>query len=278
MVDSPRHPTGMLRAVAAFDTSTACVLRAAQSFKIETACGPIPALTPKRCTPMAYQRKSADSVLHSAPLSLKFRQSSAAGLISGFASTFDDIPDSHGDVIAPEAFNRALAAFAGRGAVPLMLWAHNLEKPIGRWLEIGKQAAGLFMTGQINLETSAGRDAFEHLKAGDLDGLSIGYRILPGGARTLPDGTRRLTDIELVEVSVVTMPSNSNARVTSVKSFGSRAELESRLRSVLPGRAVTKLMSGGWPALSADDDQLDETQLNELAAALRAARADIRNL
>lgn len=212
------------------------------------------------------------------PISLKFASKAADGTLEGLASTFGDPADAYGDVIDPNAFDATLREVKVRGETPLMLWSHDPDRPIGRWTELRASPQGLFVAGQLNLESSGGRDAHAHLKAGDLSGLSIGYRVSPGGSTLRKDGTRLLTALELVEVSVVAIPANRGARVTSVKSFGSKAELEAILRDVLPGRAVKKLMSGGWPALSADEGEPEPPEdLSEMLAAVKAARHDLKS-
>lgn len=148
------------------------------------------------------------SLLFSLPnLELKAEQS---GLIEGYGSVFGG-RDSHGDVVQPGAFAKSL-----QKGLPLMLWMHKQDAPIGRWTQAAEDARGLYLRGQLNIKTATGRDAYEHLRAGDVNGLSIGYTLRSGGFR--PEGdTRHLHEIDLVEVSVVSLPSNAEARITSVK-------------------------------------------------------------
>ena len=226
---------------------------------------------------MTHKLDSLTIVRAAPPLALKFASSAGEGLIEGLASTFGGSPDAHGDVVALSAFDETLNEMRARGETPLMLWSHDPDRPIGRWTEVRTSPEGLFVAGRLNLETSAGRDAHAHLKAGDLSGLSIGYRIAPGGSQMRADGTRLLTALDLIEVSVVAIPANPAARVTGVKSFGSKAELETILREVLPGRAVKKLMSGGWSALSADEGEPEPTEdLSAVYRAIKSARAQLK--
>ncbi len=150
------------------------------------------------------------SALHHSVPNLELR-SSPQGLVTGYASVFNGV-DSYGDSIAPGAFTQTIA----RGK-PLMLWAHKADKPIGRWDHLAEDSRGLCVEGQLNLKTSAGQEAFEHLRQRDLDGLSIGFRVLPGGAEQKGD-VRMLKALDLVEVSVVSLPADPGARVLSVKS------------------------------------------------------------
>lgn len=135
------------------------------------------------------------------------------GTVIGYASTFGGEPDSHGDIIAPGAFAKSLARHKAAGTMPALLWSHKQDQPIGKWTAMREDAHGLLAEGSINLLTGAGRDAWEHLKAGDADGFSIGYRIPAGGEEFQRDGSTLLKEIDLYEVSVVVLPSNRSARV-----------------------------------------------------------------
>jgi len=105
-------------------------------------------------------------------------------------------------------------------------------------------------------------------------------RWLPGTLKlvTNDDGTRTLKAIDLKEISLVTIPAQRRAGITAVKSFGSRAELENILREHLPGRAVKKLLSGGWPALSSDEGEEPNPDIEELAKRIQRATLALKGL
>jgi HK97 family phage prohead protease len=99
----------------------------------------------------------------------------------------------------------------GAEGVPL-LWQHQAGKPIGRIESIAEDARGLRVTGRIATASAAGAEAAALLGARALDGLSFGYRV-----RDAVHGTNReLKELELVEVSLVTMPMQPRARVLVV--------------------------------------------------------------
>jgi len=231
---------------------------------------------------MTFQTKHdlISNYLHASPaLELKLAGDKAeSGMIEGYASYFGGEPDSYGDIIAPTAYTKSLAEHAREGTMPVMLWAHDQREPIGRWTEAKEDARGLFVRGQLNLETDAGRRAHSHVKAGDVRGLSIGYSIYPDGFTYNNDGTRTLKAIDLREISLVAIPAQRRAGITAVKSFSSRAELESILREHLPGRAVKKLLSGGWSALSDNEGDDLTPELEQFAKRLDAARLQLKGL
>lgn len=196
------------------------------------------------------------------------------GTISGIASTFGGAPDRQGDVVQRGAFTRSLKEHQAEGSMPAMLWSHKMEAPIGRWTEVREDASGLIVSGAINLKTANGREAFEHVRAGDARGLSIGYVVPEGGRKYQGDGSFLLTEVDLVEVSVVAVAANRNARVAAVKSLTSKAELVDLLREGgLAKAAAARIAAGGWPALAGDDHHEKAIQL---AAAIERATAELR--
>ena len=131
-------------------------------------------------------------------------------VIEGYASLFGR-PDGAGDVVVVGAYGASLARLtAGQGRVK-MLWQHDPAKPIGVWDTVREDQAGLFVRGRLLTEVAQGREALALIAAGAIDGLSIGYRTLR--AVRDKDGRRRLEEIELWEVSLVTFPMLPDARV-----------------------------------------------------------------
>ncbi|THA68053.1 HK97 family phage prohead protease [Ensifer adhaerens] len=198
---------------------------------------------------------------------------SQTGEIFGYASAFEGPPDSYGDIIAKGAFRRTLADHKREGTTPAMLWSHDMKAPIGRWQTIYEDDYGLHVRGQLNMETSRGRDAFEHLKSGDVGGFSIGFFPAVGGTQKLTGGTQLLTEIELVEVSVVAIPANRRARVQGVKTLSSKTELIDLLREGgLPKAAATRIAAAGWAGLAGEDHQ----KAIDFAAEIRSAADQLK--
>lgn len=138
--------------------------------------------------------------------------------VVGYGAVFGNV-DSYGDVIAPGAFAKSLAAIkAGEKPMPAMLLSHNPEAlPVGVWTEMSEDGHGLRVKGKL-LDTTQGSDTYKALKAGAITGLSIGFRPIEYALRSKPDEPRRtLKSVDLIEVSVVGFPANDKARVLSVK-------------------------------------------------------------
>ncbi|MBI0435418.1 HK97 family phage prohead protease [Roseomonas sp. KE0001] len=138
-----------------------------------------------------------------------------SGQISGYAAVWGR-RDLFGDVVQRGAFAKSLAAHRTAGTRPLMLWAHDPARPVGVWTEIREDDTGLHVTGMLVMDSTAGRDAHAMLKAQALDGLSIGFRTIRAAPAT--GGGRVVSEMELIEISLVSRPAQHAARVASVRS------------------------------------------------------------
>lgn len=144
---------------------------------------------------------------------------SRKGIIRGFASTFGNI-DLGDDVVDQGAFKKTLQE--NKGIVPILA-DHDPSKQIGWNVRAEETDKGLFVEGQINMNTQLGKDRYEiakqALEVGAKMGLSIGYAVV----KSLPDkdrpSVRRLKELKLFEYSLVTFPMNTAAMVTAAKGW-----------------------------------------------------------
>lgn len=153
-------------------------------------------------------------------LALKFAGAAVAidvkgddGLIEGYASKFGEI-DRGNDMVMPGAYRASLGVKSATAVK--MLWQHDPAQPIGVWESIQEDETGLRVKGRLLTEVQKGREALVLLKAGVLDGLSIGYRTedygyVTEGGRTV----RQLKKLDLWEISLVTFPMLPSARVAA---------------------------------------------------------------
>lgn len=186
-----------------------------------------------------------------------------AGEIEGYGSVFDVVDDG-GDIVAPGAFTNSLRA----GRKVKMLFQHDPNRVIGTWSEIEEDGKGLRVKGKLLVNTTGGRDAYEQVKAGAIDGLSIGYRSLKSVDR---NGKRAILQADLWEVSLVTFPMNEMARIDAVKAAAmSEREMERTLTqdAGLSRSVARRLMAGGYDAVKAMQDAGDGAE--DLAALLKA--------
>lgn len=219
--------------------------------------------------------KSFSALRLSPTLEMKFSNETENGTVEGYASAFGGNPDSYGDIVQKGAFIRTLAEHRREGTMPAMLWSHDQCEPIGKWLEMHEDDFGLFVRGQLNLNSSRGRDAHAHLKNGDATGFSIGFYVSSEGRKQGTHGTSILTDVDLVEVSAVVFPANRRARVSAIKTLQSKSELIDLLRDGgVPKAAAARVAAGGWPALSNNDQR----KAHELAELLDRATNQLRKI
>jgi HK97 family phage prohead protease len=142
--------------------------------------------------------------------------------IAGYAAIFDH-PDRGGDIVRKGAFARA-----ARAGLPL-LWQHDRTRRIGFVERLEEDARGLRVIAQMD-------DDAPPIASGA--GLSFGYRV-----RSAKNGTyRELTDLDLIEVSIVNHPMQPLARVLAVDRLEDENSQPSpvgevgRLGSLLPSR------------------------------------------
>lgn len=132
----------------------------------------------------------------------------AAGVIEGWASTFGDPPDRVGDIVKAGAFGDE--AFT----VPLLAF-HDPEKPIGQ-ATITPKAEGAWLSATL-ANTPFAQEMRELVKAGAVPSLSIGYQTKASEPNDY--GGEDIYKLDLMEVSLVPIPANPNALITTAKAF-----------------------------------------------------------
>lgn len=135
-----------------------------------------------------------------------------SGVFAGYASVFSVI-DQQQDMMIPGAFHDTLLKQSGKIK---LLWQHDMKEPIGMIEQLMEDENGLYIKGRLLLDVARAQEAYSLLRNGVLSGLSIGYSPLRYEIDPAT-GVRLLKEVELWEVSLVTFPANSAARVTVVK-------------------------------------------------------------
>ncbi len=151
-----------------------------------------------------------------ASVPLEVKAEGENGTFEGYGAIFGNL-DRDGDVVSRGAFSESL-----KGRMPALLWQHNAKEPIGRFDVVREDAKGLYVKGRLSME-GRGREAYDLLKMGALDGLSIGF-VTKEASRNATTGARTITKADLMEISLVTFPANELARVSTVKSSGPNLE------------------------------------------------------
>lgn len=166
------------------------------------------------------------------------------GVFEGYASLFGT-EDQGRDVVMPGAFRASLTR---RGAAGIrMLFQHDPAEPIGAWETIRENARGLYVRGRLICDVARAREILTLIREGGLDGLSIGFRTRKA-VRDARTGQRRLYEIDLWEISIVTFPMLPGARVSAVKAACSLRPAANALASSPKGSEQT---ASRLPRLSA---------------------------
>lgn len=195
-----------------------------------------------------------------APFEIK--QLDERGSFEGLASVYNNV-DLGGDIVEPGAFKEY--TFTRDGQVRI-LDGHNTRAPIGKGF-ITDSHLGLAVKGQLNLAIARAREVYELMKDHIIDGLSIGYDVLPGGATVSDAGIRHLKSLRLWEISVTPFPMNQMALVSTVKSVDrltSVRDVEDMLRDAVGlSRAQAKLHAGAiWKTLTGQRE-VDEADVKD---------------
>lgn len=141
------------------------------------------------------------------------------GRISGYFATFDhDHGDSYGDVIRKGAFLGTIERRKQTGHPFPLCFNHDFSAIIGRVTDIGEDAKGAYFTAEF-FQTEKAQEVRSIVKTGVLWQFSFAYDTLDAGTVKAEDGTtvNELRELELFEISIVTVPANPRATITDVK-------------------------------------------------------------
>jgi hypothetical protein len=139
----------------------------------------------------------------------------ADGRFAGYASRFGTL-DEGGDIVMPGAFRRSLGR-RGLGRIR-MLFQHDPKEPIGTWERLAEDGTGLWAEGRLVPEVPRAEALRRLIARGAVDGLSIGFRAVRA-TREPQSGHRRLWQIDLWEISIVTFPMVDSARIAPGKAM-----------------------------------------------------------
>jgi len=203
-----------------------------------------------------------------------------AGEFEGYASTFGNI-DLHGDVMMSGAFAETIKA----GKMPLMLFGHDMNEPVGEFLTMQEFPEGLKMTGKlwINQGIPNAQKAYGMMNSKAGAGMSVGGFVTDQDVTK--DGNRAIKGFELMEVSIVTFPANPAAGTTMVKSLinddgeiVTKRQFEKILRDAgLPNELAKAFIAGGYNAAfkTRDADDAAAKALDVLSNTLKNVLAEI---
>lgn len=143
------------------------------------------------------------------------------GSIEGYASTWIRKADSWGDVVAKGAFTKTLKERWNGGKGIPFIWSHqidNLDAYIGT-AEADEDEKGLHFVATFD-DTEQAQKVRQLYKDGRVRKFSFAYDVKEAGVVTLDDNSKanELRELDLYEISAVTVPANDDAGVVDVKS------------------------------------------------------------
>lgn len=175
---------------------------------------------------------------------LEVKELTDAGEFTGYASVYGNT-DLGGDAVMPGAFTKTIQ---DRGNEVPLCWQHDLKSPIGKG-RLEDTSDGLVLHGRLTLGVPLAMAAHALMKDEVIKGLSIGYKTVKD---EMQKGIRLLRELKLYEVSLVTVPMNPEAQITSVKQFDQLMEelKAGRVLSATNVEALRAAISDGEVAIS----------------------------
>jgi HK97 family phage prohead protease len=155
---------------------------------------------------------------------------SSDGTITGLAWVWDS-PDRTGDII-----ERGAVSYPDK--LPL-LWQHDQSQPIGIWNSFESTDKGFEVTGRLLVqEIAKAAEARALIQAGAVTGLSIGFQTK--AAKPRKGGGRIISALDLLEVSVVSIPAHPGAQITSTK----QAAAEDTIAAAIHNTTLSLILKG----------------------------------
>lgn len=186
--------------------------------------------------------------------------------IEGYANT--TTVDRSGDVIPMPAWSKALDNYLKN---PIILAYHDSDNPIGRMEDFKVDEKGLWIKARIS---AAAEDVFNLIKDGVLTAFSVGFIIKDAVYDSVTD-LFIIKDLELLEISVVSVPCNQDSTFSLSKSFKNDEDYSNFKKQFLVKVEETK---GSKPSAQENSKtnkewNMDPKQLEELLAKTAAEAA-----
>lgn len=184
------------------------------------------------------------------------------GEFVAYASTFGNT-DLVDDIVEKGAFLKSLEKRPASDV--LMLWQHDTTEIIGEWKSMEEDDKGLLVKGKLFIDDiQQAKEARFLMKKRLIKKLSIGFRI---AKEAFENGKRLLKEVDLMEVSIVTHPANTEASILGVKCMKDLdiREFERKLRDEcgLSQKEAKAVCAVGFKGLQRDDAELDEKKEDE---------------
>lgn len=191
------------------------------------------------------------------------------GKIAGFFSTYEKTPDSYGDIIEPGAFTKTIEKRKASGHPFPLCWNHDFSSVIGVVDNVEEKEIGPYIEASF-LDTALAQDVRKMVQSGAVYQFSFAYDVLSWREPTAEEkkmGVQNvLQEVEVFEVSVVTVPANQNAVVTDIKG-AIEAEIKAgRRNNKSDEETIKQIISLAQSLLTVkEDDKPEEEEAEEEA-------------
>ena len=179
--------------------------------------------------------------------------------IEGYASTTDI--DRQGDVVPVSVWEKGIQNYLKN---PVILAYHDHSEPVGRMVEHRIDGKGLWIKARIS---SAASEVFNLVKDGVLTAFSIGFRIVDAEYNSAAE-LFVVKELELHEISVVSVPANQNTLFSLSKAFDTAEEFKSFKMQFAPNSESAKGLESSTEASSEvkKEMEMDPKQLEQMLA------------
>ena len=133
--------------------------------------------------------------------------------IAGYANT--TAKDRAGDIVTANAWAKGVDNFRRN---PVLLYQHKHDCPIGKVNKITVDKKGIFVEAAVSEAAESNHGIQTLIKDGALKSFSVGFKVKDGKYNREED-SMYITDVELLEISVVSVPCNQDSLFSVRKSF-----------------------------------------------------------
>ena len=144
-----------------------------------------------------------------------FSKGSKSLKIAGYANTITK--DRSGDIVTAEAWAKGVENYRKN---PVMLYQHKHDCPIGRIEKIIVDKKGIYVEGAVSDAAETNHGIHTLIKDGALKSFSVGFRV-KDGKYNRNDDSMTITEVELLEISIVSVPCNQDSLFSIRKGFDS---------------------------------------------------------
>ena len=163
--------------------------------------------------------------LNSAFETKSYKKGSKSLKIAGYANTI--VKDRAGDIVTAQAWAKGVENYRRN---PVLLYQHKHENPIGRVEKITVDKKGIFVEAAVSEAAEKNHGVQTLIKDGALKSFSVGFRV-KDGKYNREDDSMMITDVELLEISVVSVPCNQDSLFSIRKSFDSENDYKEFVKS-----------------------------------------------